>query len=79
LLVFHGVMGLQMVIHQSSITKISYDQSTGYFVTLATGVTEKFYTTQVPLISGQIYKFKIQARNTVGYSQMSEELSVLVA
>jgi hypothetical protein len=31
------------------------------------------------LIAGQTYSFKIQARNTVGYSLVSEELAVLVA
>jgi hypothetical protein len=42
-------------------------------------VTDKFYTTTVALLSGQVYKFKIQAMNSVGYSLPSEELAVLVA
>jgi len=59
--------------------RISYDQSTGNWVTLATGVTDKFYTTTVSLIAGQTYNFKIEARNTVGYSLMSDTLAILVA
>jgi hypothetical protein len=35
--------------------RISYDQSTGNFVTLATGVTAKSYATTVALTSGRTY------------------------
>lgn len=37
-------------------------------MTLATGVTNKFYTTVVTITPGKVYKFKVEARNSVGYS-----------
>lgn len=48
--------------------RIWYDQSIGNYVILAEHVTNKFYTTQVPLLKGKTYRFKIQAENSVGYS-----------
>lgn len=48
--------------------RVSYDKSTGNWETLAT-VTDKFYQTTVALIAGQTYAFKVEARNTVGYSE----------
>jgi len=33
----------------------------------------------VDIISGQTYKFKVEARNEVGYSPESAELSILAA
>ena len=59
--------------------RITYDQSTGNFVTLATGVTTKSYATTVALTSGRTYKFYIEARNTVGYSLQSVTFEVLAA
>ena len=59
--------------------RITYDQSTGNFITLATGVTAKSYATTVALTSGRTYKFYIEARNTVGYSQPSVTFSILAA
>jgi hypothetical protein len=51
--------------------RISYDQSTGNYIVLESGITTKTYTTTVTLTSGRTYKFKIESRNTVGYSSMS--------
>lgn len=59
--------------------RITYDQSTGNYITLAEGVTATSYTTTIPLLKGQTYNFKVEARNTVGYSLHSEILSILVA
>ena len=61
--------------------RISYDQSVGNYVTLADGLTDSHYSTtsSVSLIKGQTYRFRVQARNTVGLSLHSEELAVLVA
>jgi hypothetical protein len=59
--------------------RISYDQSTGNYIILESGITTKTYTTTVTLTSGRTYKFKIESRNTVGYSSMSTELSILAA
>jgi len=61
--------------------RISYDQSVGNYVTLAEGLTDSHYSTtsSVSLIKGQTYRFKVQARNSVGLSLHSVELPVLVA
>lgn len=37
------------------------------------------YTTTAPIISGQTYKFYVEARNEVGYSPQSDEISILAA
>ena len=46
---------------------------------LASNVLTKSYTTSIALTSGQTYKFMIQARNSVGLSDTSVELSILAA
>ena len=48
--------------------RVSYDQSTGNYVTLASGILEQFYTTDFTITAGATYKFKVEARNSVGYS-----------
>jgi hypothetical protein len=58
---------------------ISYDQSISQWIELVSGVTETYYTTTEELIPGRTYTFKIQARNTVGLSIESTELSILAA
>jgi hypothetical protein len=42
-------------------------------------VTSLFYLTSVTLNAGTTYVFKVQARNSVGFSNDSVELSVLAA
>lgn len=37
------------------------------------------YTTTVSLVSGDNYRFKVQARNLVGYSDESEEIIIRAA
>jgi hypothetical protein len=37
------------------------------------------YTTDFALEAGQFYKFKVEARNSVGYSPYSAEISILAA
>lgn len=58
--------------------RISYDQATGTFVTLDSGITALSYTA-INLVAGQTYKFKVQARNSFGFSALSSEVSVLAA
>jgi hypothetical protein len=48
--------------------RIYYDQSIGVQKLLATGVIARSYTTTVTLTAGATYRFKIEARNSVGYS-----------
>jgi hypothetical protein len=59
--------------------RITYDQSIGTYVTLIDGLTANLYTTGVALTSGRTYKFKVESRNTVGYSLESTEISILAA
>jgi hypothetical protein len=47
---------------------IFYDQGTNTFVELEVGVTTQYYLTSVTLIAGTTYIFKVQSRNSVGFS-----------
>lgn len=58
---------------------VNYDESTGNWVELATGLTSKVYTTDFTLLKGQTYSFNVQSRNSVGFSLESEPVSILVA
>jgi hypothetical protein len=51
--------------------RIYYDQSTSTWVELDTGITPKSYQTTIALSQGHTYAFKVQARNSVGYSLFS--------
>jgi hypothetical protein len=53
-------------------------KSTGSYAVLATGVTTLTYTAS-GLTTGTTYAFKVQARNSQGYSNSSPELTVLTA
>lgn len=48
--------------------RIMYDQSTGVYVELVSNLVDAFYTTTVPLTADNLYKFKVESRNLVGYS-----------
>ena len=58
---------------------VYYDQGSNNFVVLDSAVTTRHYLTTVSLTAGTTYKFKVTARNTVGSSVESAELSVLAA
>jgi hypothetical protein len=51
--------------------RVSYDQSVGTWVVLATGVVPLVYQTTMTITPGASYKFKVEARNSVGYSLQS--------
>jgi hypothetical protein len=58
--------------------RLSYDQGLGVWTTLV----EEIYTTDYTYTSvtqGTTYTFKVEARNSVGYSLESSELSILAA
>jgi hypothetical protein len=59
--------------------RVSYDQSTGVYVVLGTGIVPRSYSTTVTLTPGAIYKFRVEARNSVGYSATSTAFSILAA
>jgi hypothetical protein len=48
--------------------RVSYDQSIGIYVILASNIIPRSYQTTVTLTAGAVYKFRVQARNSVGYS-----------
>ena len=57
--------------------RISWDQRSNNYVTLASGITGTSYVTQVTLIASHVYKFKVEARNSFGYSLLySNEVSI---
>lgn len=49
------------------------------FIELQSGVTETYYQTTVVLTAGATYKFKVKARNSVGFSDNSGEIFILAA
>lgn len=56
------------------------DQSNGTWILLAGGMVNTYsYTTTIPLIQGNIYSFKVWARNAVGQGPFSAVLQVLAA
>jgi hypothetical protein len=59
--------------------RVTYDQSTGTWTTLATGVLTRSYTTTVVLTPGAFYKFRVEALNSVGYSIPSASFEILCA
>lgn len=55
------------------------DLATGSYFEIDSGITTLHYTTSMSLTPGLFYKFKVTARNTVGSSVYSEEISILAA
>ena len=51
---------------------VAYDQATGVWVTLGTGVTDLLYTTEVGLSPGSTYNFRVYSRSSVGLSAPGE-------
>ena len=58
--------------------RVWYDQGLDDWQMITTVPTASYETTFM-IISGQTYKFKVEARNEVGYSPFSDELSILAA
>jgi hypothetical protein len=58
--------------------KISYTTGTDPYVTLDSGITILSYEA-INLIAGTLYKFKIQSRNSFGFSAFSPEVEILAA
>ncbi len=57
--------------------RISYDQATGVWVNLASSTVTAY--TALSLTGGLTYKFRVEARNSVGFSLYSPEISILCA
>jgi hypothetical protein len=57
--------------------RLWYDQGTGNYVELASGITNLYYLVTT-LTMGQTYKFKVDSRNSYGYSfAPSNEVAIL--
>jgi hypothetical protein len=59
--------------------RIMYDQTIDVWAELESNVLGQTYSTTITLTPGRYYKFKVMARNSVGYSEMSEEIVILAA
>jgi hypothetical protein len=57
---------------------IEYDQSTGVWTQLASGILQTSYETVIGLAPGSTYAFKVYTRNSVGFS-LSAAISILAA
>jgi len=57
---------------------VSSDQSSGSFIVLTSSVTQTKFTATT-LVAGKTYSFKVEARNSFGYSAFSEIASILCA
>lgn len=58
--------------------RVFYDQGTGTWISLKTGITSTSYTV-TGLTASQLYVFKVQARNIMGYSEFSSQVSIRAA
>jgi hypothetical protein len=58
---------------------IYYDKAVGDWALLESGVEFLYYQTSVALIPDLVYSFKVAARNSVGYSEQSEAVSIRAA
>lgn len=61
--------------------QISYDQSSGVYQVIGIGISSRSFQTTLSQVIGPgiTYTFKVQARNAIGLSEHSVELSVLAA
>jgi hypothetical protein len=58
--------------------RITYDGGVGVFIVLEESVTATYYQV-TGLTTGEVYVFKVETQNAFGYSEFSEELSILCA
>jgi len=58
---------------------VSSDQSIGEWIDMVYGVETQSYTTTFPVLAGATYLFKVRSRNSVGLSDYSNIVSILVA
>jgi hypothetical protein len=58
--------------------RITYDQSSDDFVVIEAGLNLLTYTASA-LTTGNTYKFKVEARNSLGFSSYSSVVSILCA
>lgn len=61
--------------------RVYYDAATNgaTFTILDFGITAKNYQSSVPITAGKFYQLKVQARNAMGYSPLSDAVSIFAA
>ena len=59
--------------------RVSWDQGTSTYTVLASGITTLSYSTTATLTANTVYKFKVESRNSYGYSAFSNEVSIRAA
>lgn len=59
--------------------RIMYDQGTNTWVTLVQMLTTKMYIQSTGISPGVYYTYRIEARNVIGFSPPSVEVSILAA
>ena len=59
--------------------RLSWDQGTNTYQVLAIGITTTSYTTIITLTSNTVFKFKVESRNAFGFSDYSNEVTILQA
>jgi len=60
--------------------RVSWDQGGSTYTVLATGITATSYSTTATLTANTVYKFKVESRNSYGYStSFSNEVSIRAA
>lgn len=57
--------------------KVEFDQANGNYITLAENILTRNYESSVLITPGATYRFKVYARNSVGYSVASQILPIL--
>ena len=58
--------------------RVSFDQGVSSYIIVGSGLTVREFTKEA-LVQGQTYNFRVQARNAVGYSDLSDIASVICA
>jgi len=58
--------------------RINYDQALYTYIVRASEITTTSYTA-TGLMPGLTYRFKVESRNSYGYSVLSDEISILCA
>lgn len=58
--------------------RVSFDQGGGNYIVVLSGLTDREYI-KTTLVQGQSYNFRVEARNSVGYSTMSEPVTIICA
>ena len=55
---------------------VQYDQATGDWIDLESGVVNQYYQTTIALNPGEVYQFRVKARSSVGLSPASNTASI---